>query len=112
MEVKKVKVERNKPVHLSLSIVEINKILMHEFWYDHIEPKYQNNASLFHMDTDSFFVHIKTEKFYKDIADDVKKYLIHQIMKLIDHQQKEWIKNHRLNERWTRKKDYNRICCF
>ena len=25
------------------------------------------------MDTDSFIIHIKTEYFYKDIADDVKK---------------------------------------
>ena len=25
------------------------------------------------MDTDSFIIHIKTEDFYKDIADDVKK---------------------------------------
>ena len=40
------------------------------------------------MDTDSFFIHIKTEDVYKDIANDVKKDLIHQIMKLIDHYQK------------------------
>ena len=47
---------------------------MYEFWYDYIKPKYQNNAKLFYMDTDSFITHIKTEDFYKDIADDVKKW--------------------------------------
>ena len=62
---------------------------MYEFWYDYIKPKYQNNAKLCYMDTDGFIIHIKTEDFYKDIADDVKKEMIHQIMKLRDHYQKE-----------------------
>ena len=30
----------NKPVHLGLSILEISKVLMYEFWYDYIKPKY------------------------------------------------------------------------
>ena len=38
-----------------------------------IKPKYQNNAKLCYMNTGSFIIHIKTEDFYKDIADDVKK---------------------------------------
>ena len=46
---------------------------MHEFWYDYIKPKYQNNAKLCYMDTDSFIIHIKTKDFYKDIADDLEK---------------------------------------
>ena len=37
------------------------------------------------MDTDSFIINIKTEDFYENIADKVKKDLIHQIMKSIDH---------------------------
>ena len=47
---------------------------MYEFWYDYIKPKYQNNRKLCHMDTDSFIIHIKTEDFYRDIADDVTKW--------------------------------------
>ena len=38
-----------------------------------IKPKYQNNAKLCYMNTGSFIIHIKTEDFCKDIADDVKK---------------------------------------
>ena len=45
---------------------------MHEFWYDYIKAKYQNNAKLCYMDTDIFIIYIKTEYFDKDIADDVK----------------------------------------
>ena len=89
IEMKKIKVKMNKPVYLGLSMLEISKTLMYEFWYDYIKPKYRNNAKLGYMDTDSFIIHIKTEDFYKDIADDVKKDMIHQIMKLIDRYQKE-----------------------
>ena len=63
----------NKPVYLGLSILEIGKTLMYEFWYDYMKPKYADNVKLYYMDTDSFVMHIKTEDFYKDIADDVEK---------------------------------------
>ena len=36
----------NKPVYLRLSILQITKTLMYEFWYDYIAPKYQQNAKL------------------------------------------------------------------
>ena len=29
----------NKPVHLGLSILELSKILMYEFWYDYVKQK-------------------------------------------------------------------------
>ena len=44
IEMKKTNVKMNKPVHLGLSILEISKTLMYEFWYHYIKPKYQNNA--------------------------------------------------------------------
>ena len=46
---------------------------MYEFWYDHMKPKYDNNVKLCYMDSDSFIMNIKTEDFYKDIANDVEK---------------------------------------
>ena len=30
----------NKPVYLGLSILEVIKALIYEFWYDYIKPKY------------------------------------------------------------------------
>ena len=63
----------NKPVYLDLSVLEISKTLMYEFWFDYIKPQYQNNAKLCYMDTDSFIINIKTEGFYEDIANDVEK---------------------------------------
>ena len=66
-------VKMNQPVYLVLSILEISKTLMYEFWCDYIKPKYQDNTKLCYMDADSFIIYIKTEDFYKDIADDVDK---------------------------------------
>ena len=71
IEMKKTKVKMNKPIYLGLSILEISKILMYEFWYDYMKPKYNDNVKLCYMDTDSFIMHIKTNDFYKDISDDV-----------------------------------------
>ena len=51
----------NEPVNLGLSILEINKIVMCEFWYDYMKPKYGKEAKLCYKDTYSFIVYIKTE---------------------------------------------------
>ena len=74
IEMKKTKVKMNKLVYLGMSIWDISKMLMYELWYDYIKPKYQDKAKLCYMDTDSFIIHIKTEVFYKDIANDVEKW--------------------------------------
>ena len=71
---KNTKVKMNKPIYLGMSILAISKTLMYELWYNYIKPKYQDKAKLCYMDTDSFFIHIKTEDFYEDIANDIKKW--------------------------------------
>ena len=72
IEMKKTKVKMNKPIYLGLSILEISKILMYEFWYDYMKPKYNDNVKLCYMDTDSFIMNIKTNDFYEDITNDVE----------------------------------------
>ena len=73
IEMNKTKVKMNKPIYLELSILDINKTLMYEFWYDYMKPKYGNDVKLCYMDTDSFIMSIKTNDFYKDIDNDVEK---------------------------------------
>ena len=36
----------NKPVYLGLSILELSKILMYEFWYDYIKAKYDGKGKV------------------------------------------------------------------
>ena len=71
IEMKKTKVKMNKPIYLGLSILEISKTLIYEFWYDYMKPKYGKKVKLCYMDMDSFIINIKTSGFYEDIASDV-----------------------------------------
>ena len=90
MKIKKTKVKMNKPIYLGMSILDISKTLMYEFWYDYIKPKYQWNgiqrscaqykAKICSIYTDSFIFHIKTEHFYEEIVDDVENGLTHLTM--------------------------------
>ena len=90
IEMKKTKVKMNKSIHLDMSILDISKTLMYEFWYDYIKPKYQWNgiqrscaqykAKICSIYTDSFLFHIKTENFYEDIVDNVENGLTHLTM--------------------------------
>ena len=73
IEMKKTKVKMNKPVYLGMSILDISKTLVYEFWHDYVKPKYQGKAKLGYMDTDGLIIHIQTEDFYEDIVDDVEK---------------------------------------
>ena len=72
-EMGKVKVKMNKPVFLGQAILDLSKTIMYEFHYDYMKQKYnENNLKLLYMDTDSLVYDIKTEDFYKDIAEDVE----------------------------------------
>ena len=64
IEMKKTKVNMNKPIYLGMSILVISKTLTYEFWYDYIKPKYQDKAKLCYMNTDNFVIHIKIEDYY------------------------------------------------
>ena len=68
---KKTQTLMNKPVYLGLSILDLSKTAMYEFWCGYLKPKYGEKVKLCYMDTDSFIIHVKTEDVYKDIAEDV-----------------------------------------
>ena len=74
IEMKKTKIKMNNPVYLGMSISDIRKTLMYEFWYEYIKPKYGDREKLCYMGTDSFVIYIKTEDFYENIANDVERW--------------------------------------
>ena len=84
IEMNKTKVKMNEPIYLGLSILDISKILMYEFWYDYMKPKYNDNVKLCYMDTDSFVMNIKTNDFYKEITSATDQYLQERIKRLKD----------------------------
>ena len=72
-ELDKIKVVMNKPVYLGQAILDLSKTIMYEFHYDYMKRKYRDeDLTLCYMDTDSLIYNIRTEDFYKDIADDLK----------------------------------------
>ena len=72
IKMRKAQTLMNKPVYLSLSILDLSKTVTYEFWYDYVKPKYDKNAKLCYMDTDSFIVYVNIKDIYKDIAEDVE----------------------------------------
>ena len=53
---KKPQILVNKPVYLGLSVLQISKIVMYEFWYDYLKPKYRDKANLSYIDIENFII--------------------------------------------------------
>ena len=69
-EMGKIKVVMKNPIYLGQVILDLSRIVMYEFHYDYMKPKFKD-PQLCYMDTDSLIYNIKTEDFYADIADDI-----------------------------------------
>ena len=72
IELKKLKIHMNKPVFLGLSMLELSKIVIYEFWYDNVKQRYGEKAKLCYMDTDSFILYIKADDIYKEITENIE----------------------------------------
>ena len=56
VEMRKTKIKMNKLIYLGMAILDISKILMYEFWYGYLKPKYGDKTKLCYMDTDLFLL--------------------------------------------------------
>ena len=65
----KTQILMNKPVYLGISLLELSKILMCEFWYDYVKQKCSENTKLYY----GFIAYIKTNDIYKYLAEDTGK---------------------------------------
>ena len=72
IEMRKTQMLMNKPVYLGLSILELSKVVMYEFWFDYVKPKHDEKVKFCCMDIESFIIYIKTYDIYKDIEEDVE----------------------------------------
>ena len=48
------KINLDKPIYIELTVLEFSKLLMYEFHYEYIKPKYNTKICSFYMDTVSF----------------------------------------------------------
>ena len=56
----------NTPAYIGLSILELSKILMYDFWYDYVNKNMVKNQDCV------IWIKIKTDGIYKDIAGDAE----------------------------------------
>lgn len=64
----------NRPIYVGFSILELSKVLMYDFHYNHIKSRYGRMAELLFTDTDSLCYNIFTEDLYNDMEQDKDKF--------------------------------------
>ena len=64
----KEKVLLNKPIYVGMSVLDLSKHLMYDFYYNHLKKLYTHNIRLLYTDTDSLIVHVQTEDIYADMS--------------------------------------------
>ncbi|GFR65766.1 protein NYNRIN [Elysia marginata] len=58
----------NRPIYVGMSILDLSKHLMYDFYYNHIKTQYGDRADLLYTDTDSLLLEIQTEDVYRDMS--------------------------------------------
>ena len=68
IQMHKERILMNKPVYTGMCVLDLSKILMYKFYYQHLKYKYGTRCELLYTDTDSLLLEIKTEDFYEDMG--------------------------------------------
>ena len=57
--------------YIEISIINLSKTAMYDFWYDYVKGKYDRKGKPCYMDTDSFIIYVQTNDIYKDYTEDI-----------------------------------------
>jgi hypothetical protein len=60
---KRTKIVFNKPIYIGMSILDISKNCMYNFYYNVMKERYNERVKLLYMDTNSLTMEIKTDDF-------------------------------------------------
>ena len=64
----------NRPIFVGMSVLDLSKVLMYDFYYNKLKTQYGENMELIYTDTDSLLLEIKTDDFYKDMKNSIDEY--------------------------------------
>ena len=70
IQVHKEKIKLVKPVYTGMCILNLNKTLMYDFYYNHLKLRYGHRCELLYTDMDSLLLEIKTEEVYRVMQKD------------------------------------------
>ena len=71
IELNRLKINFNKPIHIRFTILRISKIIIYDFHYNYMKKNFGNNVKLLYTDTDSFIYYIFLPDFYEYIIRDI-----------------------------------------
>ena len=71
---RKTEVCLSKPIFVGMSVLDLSKMIMFDFYYGHLKALYTDSIQMCYTDTDSVIVHIKTDDVYADMANHLDKY--------------------------------------
>ena len=74
IHMRKTRLVLNKPVYTGMTILENSKILMYDFFHNHLKARYGPKCELIYTDTDSLLLNVQTEDVYKDMKEDLWMY--------------------------------------
>lgn len=74
VEMNKTSIFMNKCIVVGFTVLDLSKILMADFFYNYIQKKYGDTATICYTDTDSYVMELETEDFYADMLHDLHMY--------------------------------------
>ena len=72
VNMRKTKLYLNRPIYVGFAILDLSKVLMYQFHYEYMKPKYDYKAKLLFTDTDSLCYQITTGDVYQDMLQDIE----------------------------------------
>lgn len=69
VEFNRVKVKLDKPIYIGMTVLDLSKHTMYDFYYNHLKKLYGDNVQLQMTDTDSFLFYCETSDLFKDMYD-------------------------------------------
>jgi len=66
LTMKRIQTTLDRPIAAGVAVLDISKVIMFDFHYDFIVPKYKNRYNLLYTDTDSLIYLLETENVYED----------------------------------------------
>ena len=64
----------DRPIFVGMSVLDLSKTLMYDFYYNKLKMQYGENVELIYTDTDSLLLEIKTDNFYEDMRKNIHEY--------------------------------------